>query len=171
MKRIALFGKPGGGKSTLSKKIAFTLGIPLYPLDLIQYRPDGTTVSIEEYTASHLDVLKKDSWIIEGLGTLDSFWQRVDAADTLIYVDLPYWQHYWFTLKRLLKSPVVKPEGWPKGSSVLKGTFSSWRYLRRSPAFWTSDLLSKIKTRAEGKTIHHIRSIADLNTFVEKNIG
>ena len=36
MKRIAVFGKPGGGKSTLSKKISAATGLELYPLDLIE---------------------------------------------------------------------------------------------------------------------------------------
>lgn len=170
MKRIAVFGKPGGGKSTLSKKLAKAVGVELYPLDLIEYRPDGEKVSIEEYTLSHENILKKDGWVIEGLGALDSFWQRVESADTLIYVDLPYWQHYWFTTKRLLKTPFVKPEGWPEGSSVLKGTLASWKYLGLSPMFWTSDFLGKIKARAAGKTIYHIKSASELNKFVKNYV-
>lgn len=166
MKRIAVFGKPGGGKSTLSKKLAKAVGVELYPLDLIEYRLNGEKISIEEYKSSHEDILNKDGWVIEGLGTMDSFWQRVDTADTLIYVDLPYWQHYWFTTKRLLKSPFAKPEGWPEGSSVLKGTLASWKYLRLSPKFWTADFLGKIKARAAYKKIYHIKSVAELNNFV-----
>lgn len=168
MKRIAVFGKPGGGKSTLSKKLAQSLGINLYPLDLIAYRSDGLTVSTEEYQAAHEVILNQEEWIIEGLGTLDSFWQRIDLADTLIYVDLPYWQHYWFTTKRLLKSPFTQPEGWPEGSSVLKGTLSSWKYLSLSPMFWTDDLLNQIKTKSTGKTLHHIQSVSALNKFVAR---
>lgn len=170
MKRIAVFGKPGGGKSTLSKKLATTLGIKLYPLDLIEYNTDGTKKPIEEYNESHRDLLNKENWIIEGFGTLESFWMRMDFADTLVYVDLPYWQHYWLTTKRLLKSPFVKPEGWPKGSSVLKGTLSSWKYLRLSPSFWTSDFLDKLKTKAKGKTLYHLKSISELNEFIENKL-
>lgn len=32
----------------------------------------------------HVDWVGTDSWAIEGLGTLESFWLRIDAADTLI---------------------------------------------------------------------------------------
>jgi adenylate kinase family enzyme len=134
LNRIAVFGKPGGGKSTLSKKLSSLLGIPIYPLDLIEYKKNGEKIPIEDYKKSHSDLLDKENWIIEGLGSIDSFWLRVESADTLIYVDLPYWQHYWFTVKRLLISPFLKPEGWPEGSSIWKGTISSWRYLRLSPS-------------------------------------
>lgn len=166
MKRIAVFGKPGGGKSTLGRKLAQAKGLELFPLDLMVYRADGTKVSNEEYAAAHRAILDRDGWIIEGLGTLESFWQRLESADTLIYVDLPYWQHYWFTSKRLLQSAWVKPEGWPEGSSVLKGTLASWRYLRLSPRFWTSALLARIEASAAGKALYHLQSTADIDAFV-----
>ena len=41
MKKIAVFGKPGGGKSTLSKELAAATGIELYPLDLIEFQKNG----------------------------------------------------------------------------------------------------------------------------------
>ena len=57
MKKIAVFGKPGSGKSTLSKKIASATGIQLHPLDSIAYkkmaiRQTGkhTTGSMEIYS-------------------------------------------------------------------------------------------------------------------------
>ena len=41
MKRVAVFGNAGGGKSTLAKRLAKMTGLPLHPLDLIQYKPGG----------------------------------------------------------------------------------------------------------------------------------
>jgi len=95
MNKVVVFGKqPGGGKSTLSRKLATVTGIKLYALDLIEYRKNGERVSADEYSKKHADLINTDNWIIEGLGTLESFWLRIDAADTLIYVDLPYSVHY-----------------------------------------------------------------------------
>lgn len=166
-----VFGKPGGGKSTLSRKLSATTGIKLCSLDLIEYKQNGERVSPEEYSEGHAKLIASDNWIVEGLGTLESFWFRVDAADTLIYVDLPYSVHYWWVTKRLLKSFIVKPEGWPEGSSVLKGTFASWKYLRLSPKFWTPELFGEIQLRAKGKDIYRVTSVKDLNEFVNKYCG
>ena len=166
--KIIIFGKPGGGKSTLSRKLSSEIGIELFALDLIEYKKDGERVSAEEYTQKHDDIISKDKWIIDGLGTLESFWKRVDASDMLIYVDLPYYVSYWLITKRLLKSLFVKPIGWPEGSSVLKGTVAGWKYLRLSPKFWTSELFEKIKSRAEGKDIYRITSVKELNGFVKQ---
>jgi hypothetical protein len=93
-------------------------------------------------------------------------WARVGAADTLIYVDLPYYVHYWWVTKRLLKSFFVKPEGWPEGSSVLKGTLASWKYLRLSPNFWTPELFEEIQARGKNKNICRISSVKEVNSFV-----
>ncbi|MGD8568368.1 MAG: adenylate kinase [Gammaproteobacteria bacterium] len=165
MNKIVVFGKPGGGKSTLSKKLSAETGIKLYALDLIEYKKNGERVSPEVYSKKHADLISTDYWIIEGLGTLESFWLRIDAADTLIYVDLPYSVHYWWVTKRLLKSFFVKPEGWPEGSSVLKGTLASWKYLRLSPKFWTPELFEKIQYRGKGKNIYRITSVKEINNF------
>ncbi|MDH5694047.1 MAG: adenylate kinase [Gammaproteobacteria bacterium] len=170
MKKIAVFGKPGGGKSTLSRALAKQTGVKLYPLDLIEYKKNGERVSRDEYSKKHAEIVSEDSWIIDGLGTLESFWARIDAADTLVYVDLPYRVHYWWVTKRLLKSPYVKPEGWPEGSSVWKGTLAGWKYLRLSRKFWTPELFEKIQGAAKGKTVFRIASVKEINTF-EKQFG
>lgn len=44
MKKVAVFGNAGGGKSTLARHLAELTGLPLYPLDLIQYRVGGGKV-------------------------------------------------------------------------------------------------------------------------------
>lgn len=167
MNRVAVFGKPGGGKSTLSRKLSAVTGINLCALDLIEYKQNGERVSPEEYSIKHADLIDSDQWIIEGLGPLKSFWLRIDAADTLIYIDLPYYVHYWWITKRLLKSLVVKPEGWPEGSSVLKGTLASWKYLRLSPKFWTPELFDEIQSRGKGKAIFRVTSVKEINNFVK----
>ncbi len=41
MKKVAVFGNAGGGKSTLSKRLSEITGLPLYVLDKIQYQSGG----------------------------------------------------------------------------------------------------------------------------------
>jgi len=168
MKKIAVFGKPGGGKSTLSKELATATGIELYPLDLIEYKKNGERVPRSDYSKAHEKLINSESWIIDGLGYLDSFWSRIDAADTLIYVDLPYYVGYWWVTKRLLKSLFVKPEGWPEGCSVLKGTFAGWKYLRLSPKFWTPEFFEEIQARGKDKDIYRITSVKEINNFAKQ---
>ncbi len=173
MKKVAVFGKPGNGKSTLSKQLAAVTGIKLYAVDSILYQPDGQETDRASYEAAHERILASDEWIIEGfapLNALGSFNRRLEEADTLIYIELPYFVTYWLVTKRLLKSVFKKPEGWPEGSSVLQGTLQSYRVLRLCPKFWNDDFLQRIEALSGNKSLHVIRSVSELNRFVEKHV-
>lgn len=169
MKKIAVFGKPGSGKSTLSKALASVTGISLYSLDSMLYEASGDTVDFNTYDRQHEEILVLDSWIIDGFDRMTPFKKRLDAADTLIYIDLPYPVSYYFVTKRLLKGLLVKPEGWPDGCSILKGTLQSYNVLKLCPNFWNDDFLQKLQERSTKQTVHVIRSTSDLNKFVEKH--
>ena len=170
MKKIAVFGKPGSGKSILSKNLALATGIQLHPLDSIVYTKNGVMVDRKTYDKKHESILSSDSWIIDGFGPIESFNKRLDVADTLIYIELPYVISYWLVTKRLLKGLVVKPEGWPDGSSVLNGTLESYRTLKLCPKFWNDSFMQKLEKMSSNKSLYVIRSISELNGFVENNV-
>ena len=170
MKKIAVFGKPGSGKSTLSKSLALATGIELYQLDSILYQKDGTQVDRQTYDKAHTEIVTSDSWIIDGFGPMDSFNERLGTADTLIYIDLPYITSYWLVTKRLLKGLWVQPEGWPAGSSVLKGTIQSYKTLRLCPQFWNDDFVQKLNGFSPSKSVYVIRSMTELNNFIREHV-
>lgn len=88
MKRIIVIGCPGSGKSTLSRALHNKTGLPLYHLDMMNWRADGTTVERSVFRRRLSDVLEKDEWIIDGNygSTMDA---RMEACDTVIFLDYP----------------------------------------------------------------------------------
>ncbi|MEL7224109.1 MAG: hypothetical protein AAF810_09995 [Cyanobacteria bacterium P01_D01_bin.36] len=58
MKKIAVFGNVGGGKSTLSNRLADATGLPWTPLDSLKYRPGGGEVPHAEFKAAHDALIK-----------------------------------------------------------------------------------------------------------------
>ncbi len=170
MNKIAVFGKPGSGKSTLSKKLSAATGITLHPLDSIVYENNGDLVDRKTYDAAHEKILSSESWIIDGFGPMESFNKRLAVADTLIYIDLPYIASYWLVTKRLLKGLFIKPEGWPDGSSIVKGSLQSYKVLKLCPKFWNDDFMQRLEDISTHKTLYIIRSLGDLNSFVESNV-
>jgi len=171
MLKIAVFGKPGSGKSTLSKDLASAIGIPLHQLDSILYDKNGDMVDRKTYDRKHENILSFDSWIIDGFDLMTPFNKRLAVADTLIYIDLPYVVSYYLVTKRFLKGLIVKPEGWPDNSSVLKGTLQSYKVLKLCPTFWNDNFLKKLEKLSTNKSLYVIRSISELNGFVDKMVG
>jgi len=170
MKKVAVFGKPGSGKSTLSKNLAAATGIALYPLDTIVYEANGDLVAREVFDGKHNKILATDSWLIEGFGPIDSFHARLEAADTLIYIDLPYLVSYWWVTKRLFKGVFSTPEGWPKGSSIWKGSLQGYKVLKLCPKFWNDDFLQRLEQMSSNKSLYVVRSVSELNMFIDTHI-
>jgi adenylate kinase family enzyme len=166
MKRVAVLGNAGAGKSTLAKRLGALTGLPLHPLDLVEYRTDGERVSHHEYLAAHASLLLQDEWIIDGYGDAASAWERFSRADTLVYIDLPLATHYWWATKRLLKSPFVHPEGWPARSPIWSSTLSCYRTIWRCHRRLTPRYRQLVADAASSKRVHHLRSAAEMTTFL-----
>jgi adenylate kinase family enzyme len=159
---VAVFGNTGGGKSTLARKLAEATGLPLYPLDLIQYRAGGAEVPREEYLRAHAELLTRDAWIIDGYGCRTSAWERFACADTLIHVDLPLLTHVRWVTKRLLESIFHAPEGWPVGSPIIRSTLDSYRVAWLCHRRLTPQYRALVAEARENKRVHHLRSPADI---------
>ncbi len=167
MKKVAIFGNAGGGKSTLARKLAGVTGLPLHPLDLLQLRPGGEPVPHEDYLRAHAELMQKDEWVIDGYGCPQTLWERLEAADTLVHVDLPLYRHYWWVTKRCIKGLLIAPpEGWPANSPILRSTMSSYRVLGLCHRHLTPKYRAFVAAEREHKRVHHLRSLADIESFV-----
>ena len=80
MKKVAVFGNAGGGKSTLARRLSELTRLPLYPLDLIEFQVGGGKVPREQYLEAHAEILARDEWIIDGYGGTESAWERFAAT-------------------------------------------------------------------------------------------
>ena len=168
MKKVAVFGKSGGGKSVFSKKLSESTGITHFPLDLIEYIDGGDKVPEDKFLEKYNEILLKESWIIDGFGTMDTFRERLNHADTLIYIDLPAWLHYGYVTKRFLLSLLVKPQGWPDRSPMIKSTYNCYIHLYRdAPKFWNANFLTKINNMSQTKNVIHLKSKKEIRHYIE----
>jgi adenylate kinase family enzyme len=166
MKRVAVFGNTGGGKSTLAKRLADLTRLPLYPLDKIQFRAGGDEVPHEEYLKTHADLLRQDEWIIDGYGCAASAWERFSKADTLVYIDLPLVTHHWWVTKRLIEGLWVAPEGWPDNSPIWHSTINCYKVLWRCHRELTPKYRQLVAEVAASKRVYHMKSPAEITAFL-----
>jgi len=166
MKRVAVFGNAGGGKSTLARQLAEVTRLPLYPLDMIQFRAGGGEVPREEYLKAHAELLRRDAWIIDGFGCVASAWERFAVADTLVYVDLPFVTHHWFVTKRLIKGLFATPEGWPENSPIWRSSMNSYKVLWLCHRGLTPRYRQLVAGAAASKRVHHVKSRAEMKAFL-----
>jgi adenylate kinase family enzyme len=89
MRRIAILGPPGAGKSWLGRQLADLLGLPVIHLDRLYWKPGWVAPPASEWQATQLRELERDSWIADGIqeGRIDAnLW--LDAADTIVFMDV-----------------------------------------------------------------------------------
>lgn len=104
IRRIAIIGNAGGGKTTISKKLGEFYKVPVTHVDSIQYR-EGWAYTPENICAQMLnEIADGDSWLIDGFGNRAVLERRLEIADTVIFVDFPLYRHYWWAAKRQFRS-------------------------------------------------------------------
>lgn len=166
MKKVAVFGGPGAGKSTLSRKLAGLTHLPLHVIDLLCYDTGGAPVPAEVYSKRHAEILAQPAWLMEGYGSYETLWNRLSEADTLIYVDLPLHTHLWWVSKRFLMAWLTPPEGWPERSPLLKSTLASYRNVWLCHKHLTPRYRAFLEQASHSKKVFHLRSPAEIVRFL-----
>jgi adenylate kinase family enzyme len=101
-KKIIIFGKPGGGKSTFATWLSEVLGLPLHHLDKHFYISNWIENDYNKFLKIQKDIVQTKQWIIDGNNTrsLEIRWAKADAA---LYFNLPKPICYFRIFKRYLK--------------------------------------------------------------------
>lgn len=133
----------------------------------MKFQPGGVEIAHEDYLKNHGDILGHDEWILDGFGCVASTWQRMEAADTLIYVDLALWRHVWWVTKRLMRGAFTLPEGWPEKSPILKSSWNSFRVFGLCHKKLTPQYRQYVAEAQNQKQVFHLRTPQDIRRFLE----
>ena len=161
MKRAVAIGCSGSGKSVFSRKLRDAAGLPLYYLDMIWHKPDGTNISRKEFDEKLSSIISRDSWIIDGnyQRTLET---RIKACDTVFLFDLPTEVCVEGALSRIGK----KREDMPWFENELDPEFRQWiESFRANQLPEIYKLLEKYKNSRE---IVVFRTREQADKFIEK---
>lgn len=111
MKRIAVVGTTGSGKTTLARRTARALDAPHVELDALQWGPDWTPAETTAFRDDVAVALAGDRWVVDGnySAVRDIVWSR---ADTLVWLDYSAGTVLWRLLTRTLRRGLRQEELW-----------------------------------------------------------
>jgi len=133
VRRVNVKGISGSGKSTFAAELARRLDLPYIELDALHHGPNWAEPSAEEFRAKVQQAMDSapDGWVIDGnyegkLGTL-----VLDAADAIVWLDLPLV----FTARRLLRRTAHRIRD---DVELWSGNKETWRgvLVGRDALFW-----------------------------------
>jgi adenylate kinase family enzyme len=95
MRRVAIIASASGnGKTTLGRALAARLGVRFVELDALVHGPDWAETPDEELRATLAPILREAGWVIDGSYSRKLGTSVLDAADTVVWLDLPI--RVWF---------------------------------------------------------------------------
>lgn len=86
IRKIAIIGGPGTGKTTLSHFLAKQYFLPLYHIDEIKYSQNWQRKNKEKVENTLLAITQKQKWIIEGNSKI-ALSTILHKADFVIFLD------------------------------------------------------------------------------------
>lgn len=111
MKKIIVIGVTGSGKSTLSKKLSNKLNYPYIQLDELFWRPNWMETPDKEFFEKIYNATNSETWVLDGNYTRSNHLTWT-IADTIVWINLPFWITLYQSLSRSIKRAVVRKELW-----------------------------------------------------------
>jgi adenylate kinase family enzyme len=127
MRRVALMGISGGGKTTLGKQLALQLGVSFVELDSHQHGPDWKQSTPEELRASVTAALDAapDGWVVDGNYYTPLGGTVLDRADTLVHLDPSLPLAFGRVLRRTTWRSARRQELWNGNRESFRNAFFS----------------------------------------------
>ena len=164
-RRILIWGKSGSGKTTFSYSLGRVTGLPVIELDELLYLPRWQHTPKEEFEEKVRQAISGHSsgWIVDGnyAGLAHIL---VPAADTVIWLDLPFVVTFSRMLKRTIRSLVMREllwgkcrESWGQMPGLVRHAVRQW--LTRSAGH------KRLAELAPGVVLHQLRSHKEIKDF------
>ena len=169
MKRVLVIGSGGAGKSTFARRLGEKLGFPVIHLDRAYWRAGWVETPKDEWRRRVEGLCAGDEWVMDGnySGTLDV---RLEACDTVVFLDLPRTLCTWRIIKRSLR---YRGSGRPDMGEGCREqlnkdylTFLLWVW--NYPRHIRPKILERLGELSESKRIYRLRSSAEVEEFLAK---
>ncbi len=174
MKKIAIIGPKGSGKTTLAHHLCSIVNVEVIHADAV-LNQSGESVKTDSQGKNCLEsYLQQPAWIIEGNGDPTNpdfiYERRFAAADTIIWLDLPHNICVWRLLKRLFQSQGrfggFFLNNYPRNIQeygFLQGLIQTWNYMKQERYL----VREKIDQCCGDKRVFILRSPSEVKDFLD----
>jgi adenylate kinase family enzyme len=164
MRRIVIIGPLGAGKSTLALKLGRLLGITVHHLDWLYWGDAWTATPPSEWQALLDRIVAGESWIIDGNFT-SSLPERLAAADTVIYLDMPRFTSTIRATKRRILHRWRRAPGMPGGPRPMFNV-QLFRWIWEFPSQHRPYLLGQLRQPSVADKTIILRGRRDVRRFI-----
>jgi adenylate kinase family enzyme len=164
MRKVLVIGSGGAGKSVFANRLGKLLNIEVLHLDKFYWRPGWIETPKDEWLKTVEELLERDSWIMDGnySGTLNL---RLEACDTVIFLDMARQLCLWRVLKRAFKyRDGSRPDMTEGCREQLNLEFLRWVW--DYPSRTRPKVVEMLKSNSQGKKIIWLRSNSEVERFL-----
>jgi adenylate kinase family enzyme len=169
--RVLVDGMMGSGKSTFARALGARTGLPVIHLDVHYWKPGWVRPSDDEWRERQRALLAGNAWIIDGNDN-ETLALRLERAETVVFLDTPWWLCASRAFMRGLRKPVGEM---PVGcvDSVIRRMRDEWGGVAR---IWHNRWSEPENARAEisrhgsHTTAHVLRSRREARALLDTTI-
>jgi adenylate kinase family enzyme len=145
VKRVAVVGSGGAGKSTLARELGEITGFPVVHLDNLYWNAGWVETPDDEWRTRQRELLSSETWIVDG-NYQNSFDIRFPQADTVILLGFSRYRCLFraFTRTLLNYGECVQAEGCPE-----RFDFTFYKWIWQFPIESRPRLLGTLNTYGE----------------------
>lgn len=173
MNKIIIIGTTGSGKSTVAQQLSKKLDIPYIQLDFLFWKPNWEQPTDEEFFSKIEKAIDKPRWVLDGNYGRTNHLTWKDA-DTIIWIDFPFWLTFYQNFKRSLTRAIIRKELW-EGTGNKESFFRM--FSKDSILIWLFKTYSSNISRYEARMVdsaythinfHRLRSKKEVASFLKK---
>ena len=164
MRKVLVVGSGGAGKSTFARRLGALLDIEVVHLDSLYWQAGWVETPKDVWAEMVAGAVRRDAWIMDGnySGTFDI---RIEACDTLIFLDMPRLTCLRRVLQRFIRyRGRTRPDMTEGCAEQLNWEFILWIW--NYPKKQRVKVLELMREHAAGKRMIRLRSPAEAERYL-----
>ena len=164
MKRVAVIGSGGAGKSTFARHLGERTGLPVIHLDGLFWGSNWAPMPKPEWIELERELIAGEQWIMDGnYGSTQDL--RLPRADTVVFLDIPRLVCLWSVTRRWTVHRKRARPDMPRNHDKLELEFLRWIWTY--PSQKRPEVLTRLAALPPTTRVVRLRSRRAMREFLD----